>query len=96
MNFDGNIIGAIAFTSIAFCRYITIKGEYYFSKKLWIAFLVLGIALIAASLFVGNNILSVSLGILAFNFLWGIGEVIEQHQRVQKGWFPKNPKRNYK
>ena len=25
--------------------------------------------------------------------LWGIGELFEQKKRVERGWFPKNPKR---
>ena len=25
--------------------------------------------------------------------LWGIGELFEQRKRVEKGWFPRNPKR---
>jgi len=95
MNIVGIFVGAVAFLSIAISRYLTIKGEYYLSKKLWIGFLFLGISLLVASLFVDNDVVSILLGILAFNFLWGIGEVIEQEKRVLKGWFPKNPKRTY-
>jgi len=95
MNIVGIFVGSVAFLSIAISRYLTIKGEYYLSKRLWIGFLFLGILLLVASLFVDNDIVSILLGILSFNFLWGIGEVIEQEKRVLKGWFPKNPKRNY-
>jgi len=95
MNIVGIFVGAVAFLSIAISRYLTIKGEYYLSKRLWIGFLFLGISLLVASLFVDNDVVSILLGILAFNFLWGIGEVIEQEKRVLKGWFPKNPKRTY-
>jgi len=95
MNIVGIFVGSVAFLSIAISRYLTIKGEYYLSKRLWIGFLFLGILLLVASLFVDNDIVSILLGILSFNFLWGIGEVIEQEKRVLNGWFPKNPKRNY-
>ncbi|MBN1113685.1 MAG: DUF4491 family protein [Bacteroidales bacterium] len=95
MNIVGIFVGAVAFLSIAISRYLTIKGEYYLSKRLWVGFLFLGISLLVASLFVDNDVVSILLGILAFNFLWGIGEVIEQEKRVLKGWFPKNPKRTY-
>jgi len=95
MNIVGIFVGAVAFLSIAISRYLTIKGEYYLSKRLWIGFLFLGVSLLVASLFVDNDVVSILLGILAFNFLWGIGEVIEQEKRVLKGWFPKNPKRTY-
>ena len=27
---------------------------------------------------------------------WWFKEIFEQEKRVQKGWFPKNPKRTYK
>ena len=93
MIFDGLIIGAVTFISIAFTRYLTIKAEYWFTKWFWIGFLIIGLGLTAASLFIDNVLLSISCGILAFNFLWGIGEIIEQEQRVAKGWFPKNPRR---
>ncbi|MBQ5683504.1 MAG: DUF4491 family protein, partial [Peptococcaceae bacterium] len=26
---------------------------------------------------------------------WSIGELKEQRERVEKGWFPKNPNRKY-
>lgn len=48
---------------------------------------------LAASLFVKNDLLSGTRGIGSFTFLWGIHEVIEQEERVKKGWFPQNSKR---
>lgn len=93
LNLTGLIIGASAFLIIAFARYITIKAEYYFTKKFWVVFLIIGISAIAASLIEDSFIFSSILSILAFNFLWGIGEIIEQEKRVDKGWFPKNPRR---
>ena len=33
------------------------------------------------------------LSIFGLTMLWGIHEVIEQEERVQKGWFPENPKK---
>jgi len=95
LNFNGVIIGAAAFLIIAFARYITIKAEYFFSKKFWIVFLIIGITGLVSSLFIQSFIVSAILSIFGFNFLWGIGEIIEQEKRVKKGWFPKNPKRKY-
>ena len=66
---------------------------YYFTKKSWIAYLVLGIVGIILSLFAENLIVSAIMSIFGFTCLWGIGEVIQQEKRVEKGWFPKNPKR---
>ena len=96
LSYSGVIIGAATFVIIAIGRWACIVGEYYFSKKFWIAFLLIGIAGLAGSLFISNDILSVIAGITGFTFLWGIHEIIEQQERVKKGWFPENPKRKYK
>lgn len=93
LNYAGIIVGAATFVIIAISRYICIKAEYYFTKKFWIAFLVIGIVSIAGSLVAKNLLISVIFGINGFTFLWGIGEIIDQEERVSKGWFPKNPKR---
>ena len=45
---------------------------------------------------VDNILVSSLLGVFAFSSFWTIKEVFEQEERVQKGWFPKNPKRKYK
>ena len=34
-------------------------------------------------------------GVFAFSSFWTIKEIFEQEERVQKGWFPRNPKRKY-
>lgn len=93
LNLSGVTVGAATFAIIAISRYLCIKAEYYFTKKFWIGFLLIGIASVAGSFFVTNLIVSVILGINGFTFLWGIGEIIEQEERVNKGWFPRNPKR---
>jgi len=89
LNYTGVIIGAAAFLSIALGRYATIKAEYHFSKRFWVVFMIVGILLVLLSLITGHFILSAIMSILGFTFLWGIGEIIEQEQRVEKGWFPK-------
>jgi hypothetical protein len=40
-----------------------------------------------------NTYASIILGVIAFSSFWGIGEVFQQHKRVERGWFPMNPKR---
>ena len=37
--------------------------------------------------------LSTLLGVTAFSSLWSILELFKQRKRVEKGWFPVNPKR---
>lgn len=93
LNYAGIIVGAATFAIIALSRYVCIKAEYYFTKKFWIAFLIIGLFSLAGSLITQKLLISVILGINGFTFIWGIGEIIEQEERVNKGWFPKNPKR---
>jgi hypothetical protein len=94
LNLTGILVGTGAFLSIALGRYLTIKAEYHFTKKFWIGFLVFGTLFLGFSLFIDSFVISSISGILGFTFLWGIGEIIEQEKRVEKGWFPKNPKKN--
>lgn len=92
-NLTGIIIGAAAFLIIGLFHPLVIKGEYYFGVRCWWIFLIVGIAAVAGTLFVENTIFSSLLGVAGFASLWGIGEVFAQKKRVEKGWFPKNPKR---
>lgn len=93
MNFIGILIGLATFLTIGLFHPIVIKAEYYFGRRSWWAFLVGGIVALAASLLIHNEYASILLGVVGFSSLWGILEVFEQHKRVQKGWFPMNPKR---
>lgn len=93
INISGLLVGAYSFINIVIARQVCISGEYYFTKKLWIGFLLIGIASLVASLYIESIIISTILGITGFTYLWGIHEIIEQEERVTKGWYPKNPKR---
>lgn len=93
MNFTGLIIGVAAFLMIGMFHPIVIKAEYHFGTGCWWAFLLVGLAATAASLFTAHYIWSTLLGVFAFSCFWSILEVFEQQKRVEKGWFPANPKR---
>jgi len=93
VNLSGLIVGAATFLIIVFGRWACIAGEYYFTKRLWIAFLITGIASLAATLIIDAVIPASILSIFGLTMLWGIHEIIEQEERVAKGWFPENPKR---
>ena len=93
MNFQGAIIGLSAFIIIGIFHPIVVKTEYYFGVRVWPIFLGVGIIFILASLFIENTVLSAILGIFGFSALWSIREIHEQVERVEKGWFPKNPNR---
>ena len=93
MNYIGIIIGLATFLCIGLFHPLVIKAEYHFGRQCWPAFLLAGIAFLAASLFVTNNYASIILGVVSFSSFWSILEVRQQHNRVKKGWFPMNPKR---
>lgn len=46
-------------------------------------------------LFIDSVFVSAICGVFAFSSFWTIKEIFEQEERVQKGWFPRNPKRKY-
>jgi branched-subunit amino acid transport protein len=93
LNFSGIIIGVVTFLVIGLFHPLVIKAEYYIGVKSWWLFLLLGIVSGVASLLVANLTLSILLGVVAFSSFWSIGEVFEQKKRVEKGWFPANPKK---
>lgn len=93
MNFTGIIIGLATFLTIGVFHPLVIKSEYHFGKQCWSAFLLAGIAALAGSLFVGNEYVAIILGVVGFSCFWSILELHQQHRRVQRGWFPMNPKR---
>ena len=96
LNFFGLIIGVATFLIIGLFHPLVIKAEYYIGVKSWWLFLIAGIVSCAASLLVDDTMISILLGVVAFSSFWSIGEVFEQRKRVQKGWFPRNPKREEK
>ena len=93
MNFTGVIVGLVTFFIIGLFHPIVIKAEYYFGVKCWWIFLLLGIISLVISFFVDNNIIAILLGVFSFSNFWSILELFEQKKRVEKGWFPKNPKK---
>lgn len=93
MNWTGIIIGIASFLTIGLFHPLVIKAEYHLGRKCWWAFLLAGVLCCAASLWSQDDVLSIILGVVAFSSFWSIGEIFAQHKRVQKGWFPMNPKR---
>jgi branched-subunit amino acid transport protein len=91
MNIEGVLIGITAFIIIGVFHPIVIKTEYYFGKKAWPVFLIAGLVFIIFALLISNLVISAIAGITGFTSLWSIHELIEQEERVKKGWFPSNP-----
>ena len=59
-------------------------------------FALAGVASAVLSLFIESMVWSTITGVTAFSCFWSIHELIEQENRVRKGWFPANPKKNQK
>lgn len=92
-NFFGIAVAVSGFLLIGVFHPIVIKAEYWFSARCWPAFLAAGLALLAVSAFVENDIASAIIGFAGCASLWSVLEVREQEKRVERGWYPRNPKR---
>lgn len=93
MYFTGITIAVSTFLIIGICHPLVIKTEYHFGTRPWWIFLIVGIASIACSVSISDPIVSSLVGVVGASSLWSIGELFQQKKRVEKGWFPKNPKR---
>lgn len=91
----GLFIGLCTFLIIGLFHPITIKAHYYWGTRCWWLFLLMGIAGVIFSILVDEIVWSALLGVFSFSSFWTIKELFEQEERVKKGWFPKNPNRNY-
>ncbi len=91
--YTGVIIAISTFLIIGIFHPIVMKTEYYTGTRFWWIFLVAGIACIGAAFLIANVLFSAILGVVGASSLWSIGELLEQRERCEKGWFPKNPKR---
>lgn len=54
--------------------------------------MIAGLICLIAALFI-QGLFSILLGLLGVACIWSIRELKEQARRVERGWFPKNPKR---
>jgi hypothetical protein len=93
LHFIGIIIAVCTFLIIGIFHPVVIKAEYHWGTRPWWIFLLVGIVAILCALAVSNVIISSLLGVFGASSLWGIGELFSQKKRVEKGWFPMNPKR---
>ena len=85
LNFEGAIVGAAALLVIGAFHPLVIWCEYRFTQRIWPVFLITGLLCMLAALLLQ--------GLLSVGCLWSIRELKEQTKRVERGWFPKNPKR---
>lgn len=93
MYFSGLLLAIGTFLIIGCFHPIVIKTEYHYGTRPWWIFLLLGIVAIAGSLLIENIVCSAFFGVVGASLFWSIGELFAQKKRVEKGWFPMNPKR---
>ena len=91
----GPVVGLSSFLIIGMFHPIVIKTEYYTGTRFWWVFLIVGILCCCGALLCADIVASSMLSVLGFSCFWSIKELFEQRERVQKGWFPKNPRRHY-
>jgi hypothetical protein len=90
MNTFGLIIGIATLLIIGLGFPLVIRGERYFGYLWWPYMMGIGFIIVAASLFVPIDWLSVVVGVLGATFAWGSTELKEQAARAELGWFPFN------
>ena len=93
MYFTGIIIAVCTLLIIGLWHPIVIKAEYRWGTRPWSVFLLVGLVCVFVALFIENAVVSAVIGVFGASALWGIGELFSQKKRVEKGWFPMNPRR---
>ena len=93
--FSGVAIAICTFLVIGLFHPLVIKVEYQTGTRYWWVFLLLGLGSIIGAFFVADVFISAIIGVIGASLLWSIGELFSQKKRVEKGWFPMNPKRKH-
>ena len=96
MHIGGLLVGIFTFLIIGAFHGVVVKTEYHFSKRVWPVFLAAGLVLLAVSLMIPDTAFGSIVAVLGVTCLWSIKALFEQEKRVEKGWFPANPKRKNK
>ncbi len=84
-------IGTLVIIGLGFP--LVIFGERLLGLHWWPYIMGSGLVLIACSLFIGTNWLSVLVGVLGATLVWGSTELKEQAVRAELGWYPLNPRK---
>ena len=94
MYLHGILLGLVSFMTIGVFHPIVVKAEYYFTEKIWPVFALAGVVCMIISCMLRDVVPSAIGGVIGFSCFWSIVELKEQTKRVERGWFPKNPKRD--
>ena len=90
----GVALGLVAFLIIGWFHPIVVKVDYYWGTNSWWCFLLLGIVCLWLAVLIVSYFFSAIFGEIAFSSFLSILELFQQKKRVEKGWFPANPKKN--
>jgi hypothetical protein len=90
MNTFGPIIGIATLFIIGLGFPLVILCERRLGYLWWPYMMGTGMSLLAISLFLQADWLSVVMGVLGATFFWGSTELKEQAVRAEIGWFPFN------
>jgi len=93
MNTTGILFGVFTFLAIGLGFVWVIKLEYYVGARVARAVAALGAAMVLASLFVPTFLPSAIMGVLGGTLFWGATELPAQEERVTRGLFPANPRK---
>jgi hypothetical protein len=95
IHYTGVVIAVCTFLIIGMFHPLVIKAEYHTGTRYWWVFLIMGIVCIGGAFFMADVFWSAVVGVLGASSLWAIGELFAQKRRVEKGWFPMNPRRRH-
>ena len=93
LHFPGILMALCTVLTIGMFHPLVIKTEYYTGTRFWWLFLLGGLLCVVGAFFIADVFWSSIVGVVGASFLWSIGELFEQKKRVERGWFPMNPKR---
>ncbi len=88
----GLTIGLSTFLVIGLFHPLVIKAEYYLGQPSRYLFAGAGVITLAAAVLVLDVFWSSILGVVGFSCFWSILEISEQKRRIERGWFPPNPR----
>ena len=93
MNGTGILMGLLTIVAVGLGFVWVIKLEYYIGAQIAWAVAAVGVAVPSAALLVPSFLLSAIMGVLGGTIIWGATELPAQEERVAKGLFPANPRR---
>lgn len=91
MNLFGTAVGVITLLVIGLGFPLVIRAERAFGYVCWPYMMGIGLLIVTASLFIGNDWACVIVAVIGATFIWGSTELKEQAVRAEIGWFPLNP-----